>query len=430
MDNKSSSHIYTVPAHIIMGDIGYQAKEAAFILAQTPLKTIHKTLTDIAEAIIEQKHILIGINKKDIENAVTKELSPALIDRLTLDEKRIQSLSQSVKDIIALKDPVGEILETINRPNGLVIEKISVPIGVLGMIYESRPNVTVDAAALCLKSRNAVILRGGSESFHTSRALHALIQDCLKINDIPEAAVSMLPSTDRELVTEMLKAHQYIDVMIPRGGKGLTSKVMEEAKMPVFAHLDGNCHLYVHSSAKPELAVEVIKNAKLRRTGICGAAESLVFDENLEDALAIKILQSLLDEGCDIVGDARAQKLDERITPATSEDWATEYLDKKISVKYAADVNAAVKHINKYGSHHTDSILAEDEKAVQIFMTQIDSAIVMHNTSTQFADGGEFGFGAEIGIGTGKLHARGPVGLKQLTTFKYLVKGNGQTRPL
>ena len=293
------------------------------------------------------------------------------------------------------------------------------------MIYESRPNVTIDAAALCLKSHNAVILRGGSESFHTSRALHALIQDCLKLNDLPEDTVSMMPSTDRALVGEMLKAHEFIDVIIPRGGKGLTGRVMSESTMPVFAHLDGNCHIYVHESANPDMALDVIKNAKLRRTGICGAAESLLFDKNFDATPAI---QMLLDEGCIIVGDDDVQKLDDRIQPATHEDWETEYLDKKISAKFVSNVQEAVKHINLYGSHHTDAILSEDSNATKQFQNQVDSAIVMHNTSTQFADGGEFGMGAEIGIGTGKLHARGPVGLKQLTTFKYLVKGSGQTR--
>ena len=419
--------IVDIPPHIIIGDIGLQAKAAASLIAQAPIDVIHKTLNDIAEALIEQSDILISINEKDVNAAKDKDLTPALIDRLTLDASRIEAISNSVKDIIQLDDPVGTILESTTRPNGLIIDKVSVPIGVLGMIYESRPNVTIDAAALCLKSRNTVILRGGSESFHTSRALHALIQDCLQVNDLPEAAVSMLPSTDRALVGEMLKAHEYIDVMIPRGGKGLTGRVMSEAKMPVFAHLDGNCHVYVHESANAELALNVIKNSKLRRTGICGAAESLLFDESFKDLNPI--IQMLLDEGCAIMGDEAIQKLDDRIQPATNDDWSCEYLDKKISAKIVSNIDEAVKHINKHGSHHTDAILSEDETATRAFQSQVDSAIIMHNTSTQFADGGEFGMGAEIGIGTGKLHARGPVGLKQLTTFKYLVKGSGQTRP-
>ena len=426
MDKQASQNIIEVAPNIIIGDLGSQAKQAASTLSQASIDVINNTLNDIAEALIEQSAILMSINKKDVERATAKELSPALIDRLTLDEERIKAISDSVKTIIKLENPVGMLLETTTRSNGLVIDKVSVPIGVLGMIYESRPNVTIDAAALCLKSRNAVILRGGSESFHTSRALHALVQDCLNINNLPEAVIAMVPNTSRELVGEMLKAHKYIDVMIPRGGKGLTGRVMEEAKMPVFAHLDGNCHIYVHASADPALALKVIKNAKLRRTGICGATESLLFDKNFDAAPVIKML---LNEGCAIVGDKDIQKLDERIEAATHDDWSCEYLDKKISAKFVESVNEATAHINKYGSHHTDAILSEDDATTRAFQLQVDSAIVMHNTSTQFADGGEFGMGAEIGIGTGKLHARGPVGLKQLTTFKYLVKGNGQTRP-
>ncbi len=417
-----------ISSNIIISDIGCQAKEASAIIAQTPIDVLHNTLNDIAGALLEQADILININQKDIQGAKAKGLAPALIDRLTLNKDRIAAMSDGVKTIITLDDPVGTLLETTTRPNGLVIDKVSVPIGVLGMIYESRPNVTIDAAALCLKSRNAVILRGGSESFHTSRALHALIQDCLKINNLPEATVSMLPSTDRALVGAMLQANNYIDVMIPRGGKGLTGRVMDEAKMPVFAHLDGNCHIYVHDSAKQELAINVIKNAKLRRTGICGAAESLLFDETLDKNMVTAILQTLLDEGCAVVGDAAIQKLDERITEASNDDWSAEYLTNKISAKFVKNIDTAIQHINKFGSHHTDAILSEDDTATMAFQNQVDSAIVMHNTSTQFADGGEFGMGAEIGIGTGKLHARGPVGLKQLTTFKYLVKGSGQTR--
>lgn len=414
---------------VVMDVLGAQAKSAASVLAQVSSDNINSCLKNLAKALVRHTDDILAANTKDVAEAEKNNQTLALIDRLTLDKKRIEGIAQSVLDIVNLEDPVENILETIKRPNGLVIEKISVPIGVLGMIYESRPNVTIDAAALCLKSRNAVILRGGSDSFHSSHALHKIVQDCLAESGLPLAAVSMAPDTNREFVGAMLAAHEYIDVMIPRGGKGLTSLVMAQAKMPVFAHLDGNCHVYVHGSAKADLAIEVIKNAKLRRTGICGATESLLFDMGLDTALAQKILAILIEEGCVVVGDAQAQKLDKRVMPATEEDWATEYLDKKISVKFVQDVGAAIEHINKYGSHHTDCILAEDSQAVQAFQRRVDSAIVIHNASTQFADGGEFGFGAEIGIGTGKLHARGPVGLKQLTTFKYIVKGNGQTRP-
>lgn len=416
-------------AQEIVQDLGRAAKAASALIAQASTAQVNKALQDIATGLKQNSDNLLKANAEDLKAAEEKGLTPALIDRLTLNQDRLEGITQSVLAIAALDDPIGQVLETTTRPNGLKIDKISVPIGVLGMIYESRPNVTIDAAALCLKSHNAVILRGGSESFHSSRALHVIVQDALKKNGLLEAAVSMVPNTDRVLVGAMLQASDTIDVMIPRGGKGLTSLVMDQAKMPVFAHLDGNCHIYVHSSAKGDLATEVIENAKLRRTGICGAVESLLFDQDLESDLAKSVVMTLLDQDCTIVGDEAAQKLDDRIGSATEDDWATEYLDKKISIKYVADVDEAIAHINHYGSHHTDAILAEDKEAVQAFQNRVDSAIVMHNASTQFADGGEFGMGAEIGIGTGKLHARGPVGLKQLTTFKYLVRGDGQTRP-
>jgi glutamate-5-semialdehyde dehydrogenase len=413
----------------ILASIGHETKQAASVLSQTKADTINKILNGLADALIKQSRVIIDSNNKDIEAAKAKDLAPALIDRLLLNEERIEAIAQSVQDIVKLGDPVGHVLETTARPNGLQIDKISVPIGVLGMIYESRPNVTIDAAALCLKSRNAVILRGGSESFHSSQLLHKIVQETLEGNNLPKACVSMIPTTDRAFVNAMLNANKFIDVMIPRGGKGLTGLVMDQAKMPVFAHLDGNCHIYVHESVKPDLALSIIQNAKFRRTGICGATESLLLDNALNENTIIQIIDMLLDNGCGIVGDKKAQKLNSKIQSATDQDWSTEYLDKKISIKFVADVNEAIEHINNYGSNHTDCILAEDQKAIEQFQNRVDSAIVMHNTSTQFADGGEFGMGAEIGIGTGKLHARGPVGLKQLTTFKYLVKGDGQTRP-
>lgn len=429
MNHPISNTANTDTSENIVTILGMQAKAAAAIIAQAPTDVINNTLKDFSQALINNTAAIIAANEKDVSGAKDKDLTPALIDRLTLNQERIEAIAQSVLDIIKLDDPVGMTLETTIRPNGLKIDKVSVPIGVLGMIYESRPNVTIDAAALCLKSRNAVILRGGSESFHTSTALHSIVQDCLQNNNLPEAAIGMLPSTDRTLVSDMLQASDYIDVMIPRGGKGLTSLVMEQAKMPVFAHLDGNCHIYVHETTKPDLALNVIKNAKLRRTGICGAAESLLLDEALDKEIATQIITALLDHDCAVMGDEKTQALDARVTPASDDDWGREYLESKISCKFVKNIDEAITHINHYGSHHTDAILAEDAKAVHEFQMRVDSAIVMHNTSTQFADGGEFGFGAEIGIGTGKLHARGPVGLKQLTTFKYLVRGNGQTRP-
>lgn len=412
----------------IIHRLGLDAKKSAFVLGQSSTSQINQVLDSLASLIKSNIDVILTENKKDIKAAQEKGLSAALIDRLVLNAERLTAIADSVLSIKDLPDPVGRILSTTTRPNGLEINKVAVPIGVLGMIYESRPNVTIDAAALCLKSHNAVILRGGSESFHSSSALHALVQQAMTENNMPSACVQMVPSTDRALVNDMLVANDVIDVMIPRGGKGLTSLVMEKAKMPVFAHLDGNCHIYVHHSAVKETAQNVIKNAKLRRTGICGAVESLLFDAALPNLMAQSIVTMLLDEGCVIVGDEHAQELDDRVGCATEDDWSTEYLDHKISIKFVSDVNGAVGHINAFGSHHTDCILSEDDAATTYFLNNVDSAIVMHNASTQFADGGEFGFGAEIGIGTGKLHARGPVGLEQLTTFKYLVRGTGQVR--
>ncbi|MEM8833141.1 MAG: glutamate-5-semialdehyde dehydrogenase [Pseudomonadota bacterium] len=416
-------------AQDIVRSIGLCAKSAAADLSQKTDEETNKALNQLADIILEQSDAILAANKIDVAAAEEKQITAAMIDRLTLNDERIQAIAQSVRDIAALDNPVGLVLETTERPNGLVIEKISVPIGVLGMIYESRPNVTIDAAALCLKSRNAVLLRGGSESFHSSQALFDCVQKALKANNFPIDAVTMMPSTDRALVGEMLKAHDYIDVIIPRGGKGLTGRVMSEATMPVFAHLDGNCHIYIHASADKDMALDIIKNAKLRRTGICGSAESLLFDQALPKEFIHDVLDMLCNENCEIVGDETIQSIHDKVQTATEEDWRTEYLDKKISAKMVATIDEAITHINTYGSHHTDAIISNDDTATQEFIKRVDSAIVMHNTSTQFADGGEFGMGAEIGIGTGKLHARGPVGIRQLTTFKYIVKGNGHTRP-
>lgn len=413
----------------IIHELGHKARQAAFVLTQAADAQIDAILGDLEKLLRAGAQEILKANQRDVEAAKAKGLSAAMVDRLTLTEDRINAIAGSVADIRGLENPSGKILEEWTRPNGLKMQKVTVPIGVIGMIYESRPNVTIDAAALALKSRNAIILRGGSESFHSSSALHKLVIEALAKNNLPESCVAMVPGQDRAFVGDMLNATGLIDVIIPRGGKGLTGRVMDEAKMPVFAHLDGNCHVYVHAKAKPDLALSVIKNAKLRRTGICGAAESLLFDEKLDTTLARNIVGMLLKEGVEVVGDGMAQALDKNVKPANDDDWATEYLDKKISVKFVKDVGAAVAHINHYGSHHTDSILTEDKEVADYFLTNVDSAIVMHNASTQFADGGEFGFGAEIGIGTGKLHARGPVGVRQLCTFKYKVLGDGQIRP-
>ncbi len=413
----------------IVKQLGQEAKSASRVLSQTSAKEINDLLGSLAQNITDNAAPIIEANKKDMASAQQRKLSDALIDRLMLNEERVAGMASGVETVRDLDDPVGKKLWESTRPNGLHIERVSVPIGVLGMIYESRPNVTIDASALCLKSRNTVILRGGSESLHSSLALHKIIQATLKDHGLPEGCVCMIPTADREAVGAMLGAHEYIDVMIPRGGRGLIERVMNEARMPVFGHLEGLCHVYVHQSAKPEIARQVTLNAKMRRTGICGAMETLLLDKDLDQNIAKSVLADLLDAGCEIVGDKMAQQLDKRIGEARSEDWHTEYLDAKLSCAIVSNVEEAVKHINSYGSHHTDSILAEDKEAADTFVKNVDSGIVMHNTSTQFADGGEFGMGAEIGIATGKMHARGPVGLEQLCTYKYIVHGAGQTRP-
>ncbi len=419
-----------VAAHKIIYDLGHKAREAAFALSQADDAQINAVLKDLENKIRSKADSIMAANLADIDSAVSKGISSAMLDRLTLSDKRLSAIADSVANIRALENPCGKILEEWTRPNGLCIQKISVPIGVLGMIYESRPNVTIDAAALAIKSRNAIILRGGSESFQTAKALHGMVVEALIQNNLSPACVSFVDNQDRALVGEMLAATELIDVIIPRGGKSLTSRVMSEAKMPVFAHLDGNCHVYVHEDAPRDMAIDIIRNAKLRRTGICGAAESLLFNAKLDTSLALDIVRMLLREGVEIVGDGTAQALNKNIKPANEDDWFAEYLDKKISVKFVDGVGEAVAHINHYGSHHTDAILTKDDAAAAYFLQNVDSAIVVRNASTQFADGGEFGFGAEIGIGTGKLHARGPVGVNQLTTFKYQVLGDGHIRPV
>ncbi|MCB1784317.1 MAG: glutamate-5-semialdehyde dehydrogenase [Alphaproteobacteria bacterium] len=409
--------------------LGRAAKDAAHVLSQTSTQTINNVLDSLADALVAQTDTILAANARDIEAARAKGLSAAMVDRLLLDAVRVAAIAQGVRVVEDLPDPTGRVLSEVVRPNGLRIEKVSVPIGVLGMIYESRPNVTVDAAVLCLKSHNAVILRGGSESLYSSLALHKIIQETLESFNLPAACVSMIPTGDRAAVGAMLRMNEYIDVMIPRGGKGLIERVMAEARMPVFGHLEGVCHVYVDASVRPDIARSVPFNAKLRRTGVCNAMETLLLDKNLDKGLAQEILAQLLDAGCEIVGDKLVQGIDARIGAATAEDWSTEYLDKKLSCCVVDGVREAVRHINTYGTHHTDSILAEDAEAVQYFFGAVDSGVVMHNASTQFTDGGEFGMGAEIGIATGKMQARGPVGLEQLCTYKYLVHGTGQTRP-
>jgi glutamate-5-semialdehyde dehydrogenase len=361
--------------------------------------------------------------------ATARGLAPAMLDRLALDPKRVEAMVCGLQEVAALPDPIGTVLGAWKRPNGLVIEKVRVPLGVIGIIYESRPNVTADAAALCLKAGNAAILRGGSESVHCSGAILAAIQGGLAAHGLPTDAVQRPPTTDRAAVGEMLRMTEQIDVIIPRGGKSLTQRVAEESRVPVIKHLDGICHTYVHRSADPEMAAGVIFNGKMRRTGVCGATEAVLIDSDAVSSHGPAIIARLLAGGCEVRGTEAIQALDPRIVAASAADWGTEYLAPVIAIGTVPDTAAAIAHIEQHGSHHTDAIVAEDIEAAALFLAQVDSAIVMHNASTQFADGGEFGLGAEIGISTGKLHARGPVSAAELTSTKYRVLGTGQTRP-
>lgn len=379
-----------------------------------------------AKNIEDSIHNILAANKKDVESA--KNLSMALQDRLFIDEGRIHSIIKSLKEMVQFPDPIGNILESYKRPNGLEIRKISIPIGVIGMIYESRPNVTSDAAAICIKSGNVALLKAGSESFHSSNILSYCFRDALISHNLPADIIQLAPS-GREAVEEMLVADDYLDLIIPRGGKGLCSLVKEKSRVPVLLHLDGNCHSYINSQADFEMARKIILNAKMRRTGICGATESLLIDEEIAPAILPLIVSDLIAVGCEIRGCDKSMAIDHRIIKASEEDWSAEYLAAIISVKIVANIDDAIEHINKHSSHHTEAIITNSTQAAELFLERIDSAIVVHNASTQFADAGEFGMGAEIGISTGRLHARGPVGINQLTTYKYLLYGNGQTRP-
>lgn len=409
--------------------MGKQAQEAARVLATASSQQKTAALSAIADKIVAQMPEILSENQKDIEAAKKNGMAAALIDRLMLDEKRIRAIADSVRVVQDLTDPVGQIVAEWERPNGLKIQRVRTPLGVIGVIYESRPNVTVDAAALCLKSGNAVILRGGSDSFLSSRALHKAITKGLEAAKLPATAVQFVDTTDRAAVGELLQGlNGAIDVIIPRGGKSLVARVQQEARVPVFSHLEGICHIYIDKSANLNMAEKIVINAKLRRTGICGATETILIDRAALDKI-VPVIIALQKQGCEIrtttelLGKIPNSKL------ANEDDWSTEYLDAIVSVKAVDGVEGAVDHINRYSSHHTESIIAEDKQAVEWFFHHLDSAILMHNASTQFADGGEFGFGAEIGIATGKMHARGPIGVEQLTTFQYHVNGNGQIRP-
>ena len=415
---------------LLMRRLGEAALAARSVLAAAPRSQKDAALLAAAAALRSHQAELLAANALDMAQAEDKDLSAAMLDRLRLDPSRLEAMARGLEDIAALPDPVGRILEERRRPNGLSIARIAVPLGVIGIIYESRPNVTADAGALCLKSGNAVILRGGSESAHSSAAIHRCLVEGLRAAGLPEASIGLVPVTDRAAVGLMLSGMtDSIDVLVPRGGKGLVKRVQEEARVPVIGHLDGNCHVFVDRAADLPMAVAIVLNAKLRRTGICGAAETLLVDEACAGTHLAPLVQALLDAGCEVRGDAAAQRVDRRVRPATEEDWFTEYLDAVIAVKVVAGLDAAIAHIAHYGSAHTESIVTEDAVAAERFLARVDSAIVLHNASTQFADGGEFGMGAEIGISTDRFHARGPVGLEQLTSYKYVVRGAGQVRP-
>ncbi len=415
--------------HEQMHAIGKRARAAYAVMAETHNEQKDMALVQAALALRENAHAILAANAQDVEFGKEKNLDEAQIDRLTLNAARIEAMAAGLETIATLPDPVNKILEEWTRPNGLTLQRVSIPLGVIGIIYESRPNVTADAAGLCIKSGNAVILRGGSESFHSSQAIVECLHHGLKAAGLPQDAVQMVPTRDRDAVGVMLAMTGLIDVIVPRGGKSLTKRVAEESHIPTLLHLEGNCHTYVHKDADTKMAVDVLLNAKMRRTGICGATESLLIDEAVADRLLPSLAETLAKAGCEMRGDEAARTIDQRIKKAHDEDWDTEYLAPILSIKVVAGVDEAIAHINAHGSHHTDAIVTGDTATARIFLRKVDSAIVMHNTSTQFADGGEFGFGAEIGISTGRLHARGPVGAEQLTTYKYVVHGDGQIRP-
>lgn len=412
----------------MMADMGKRAKAAAADLGLASTEAKNKALTVAAKALIKNTKTILEANEQDLEYGRKKGLSDAMMDRLALDHSRVRAIAKGLEDIAALPDPVGNTIAEWDRPNGLKIARVRVPLGVIGVIYESRPNVTADAGALCLKAGNAVILRGGSDSLHSSGAIHACLKEGLEAAGLPTDAIQLVTTRDRAAVGEMLTMTNYIDIIVPRGGRSLVERVQTESRVPVFAHLEGICHVYIDKDADPQKALDVTVNAKMRRTGICGAAETLLVDRNAE-AMAIFVIGALLDAGCEVRGDEAMMSLDDRVKPASDEDWKTEYLDAIISARFVDGVEGAIKHIAENSSGHTESIITENHNTAETFLRKVDSAIVMHNASTQFADGGEFGMGAEIGIATGRIHARGPVGLEQLTSFKYQVRGTGQTRP-
>lgn len=412
----------------MMHSLGRNAREAARFLATASTEAKNKALKEAARLMRQESDALLEANKKDMD-ALPSDTSKAMRDRLLLTPERIEAIAKGLEDVAALPDPVGRVLASWERPNGLKISRVATPLGVIGVIYESRPNVTADAGALCFKSGNAVILRGGSDSFHSSAKITEIMHEGLRLAGLPETCIQSVPTADRAAVGEMLKMDEYIDVIVPRGGKSLIQRITEESRIPLFKHLNGICHTYIHSAADLKKAKDIVLNAKMRRTGTCNSTETLLVDEAVLHTVLPEVLDTLIKAGCEIRGDEKVQALDNRVVPAVEEDWDTEYLDSILSVKSVKNIDEAVAHIAAHSSHHTESIITKDKSAAERFLNEVDSAVVMHNASTQFCDGGQFGMGAEIGIATGRLHARGPIGLEQLTIFKYQVRGDGQIRP-
>lgn len=414
-------------SYLLMTELTAKARTAARHMAGVDDAVKAAALIGAAQALRDRMPDILAANAQDVDAAVAAGISPAMLDRLKLDVARVAAIASAVEQVATLDDPVGKIIDRSERPNGLLMERVRVPVGVLGIIYESRPNVTADAAALGLRSGNAVILRGGSEAVHSNRAIHAAMVQGVTQAGLPAEAIQLVPTQDRVLVGDMLRAQGQIDMIIPRGGKSLVARVQDEARVPVLAHLDGICHSYVHKDADPDMAQAIVVNAKMRRTGVCGATETVLIDQDYPAPAAL--ITALLDAGCEVRADDVLMELDARTVSAEPQDWDTEYLDTVISACVVSGIDEAMAHIARHGSHHTDAIITQNASAAARFLAEVDSAIVMHNASTQFADGGEFGLGAEIGIATGRLHARGPVALEGLTTYKWVVRGQGQTRP-
>ena len=416
----------TDPATLVE-DLAKSARAAQRKLAAKSSETRADALRHAAAQVRADKDAILAANAKDLEAGRANDLAPAMLDRLALDEDRLEAIAAGIEAVADLPDPVGQVIDQSQRPNGLAMTRVRVPIGTIGIIYESRPNVTADAAALCVRAGNAALLRGGSEAVHSNRAIHKSLCAGLEKGGVPAEAVQLIPTQDRAAVGAMLTASGLIDMIVPRGGKSLVERVQNDARVPVLAHLDGICHTYVHKDANPEMAERIVINAKLRRTGICGAMETLLIDDSFDNKA--DLVGALIDAGCEVRGDERAAKLDQRVKQADAADWDTEYLDAIASVAVVDDITSGMAHIAEHSSGHTDTIVTDDESAATRFLAEVDSAIVMHNASSQFADGAEFGLGAEIGIATGRLHARGPVALEGLTTYKWLVRGSGQERP-